>query len=257
MPERRDDDHRVSTESSRGAPGSVGELARTMASENASYLTLFHRGTNIDRTVFFSDAVFAIAMTLLVLDIKVPEISGPNAVAPDQLGAFLLGDGFHYFAYALSFVVIATRWIAHHAMFTVITAYDRRLQMLNLAVMFFVTALPVPTSILAEYGSSTWIAPALYAAVISLISILQLFVWFYARKHGFIAAAVTPALFRHYSVNAAIVPIYFLLTIPLSLVNPSWALYSWLGLFVVPPCVSWMNTRHSAKESLRRQADGQ
>lgn len=78
------------------------------------YRRILETGPNTERTIFFSDAVMAIAMTLLVLEIKIPEVSGSH------LGAALLSDVPSLYAYVLAFVLIGVNWLSHHRKFTVI-----------------------------------------------------------------------------------------------------------------------------------------
>src|SRR5690606_5136917 len=116
-------------------------------------------GKGTERLEFFSDAVFAIAMTLLVIDIAVPDVS------PEKLDGALLDLLPKIFAYALSFAVIAVNWRAHFRRFRMITGYDRRLLSLNLLLLFFIAFLPFPTSLLSEYGGVTS-AVVLYAGTV-------------------------------------------------------------------------------------------
>src|ERR1700712_597521 len=88
---------------------------------------LFARGEDTDRLVFFSDAVFAIAMTLLVLDIRLPTLPDDTNLWP-HLGALWS----QMFAYALSFLLIALNWMTHHRKFRVIVRYDTTLIWINM-----------------------------------------------------------------------------------------------------------------------------
>ncbi|WP_251039428.1 TMEM175 family protein [Arthrobacter sp. ISL-72] len=110
-------------------------------------------GTPLERMVFFSDAVFAIALTLLALDLKLPE-----GIAAAQLDGALIGAVPELFAYALSFVIIAKTWLSHHSDFALIRRFNSTLAWLNLALLFFIAMLPAPTSVLSEYGddSTPW-----------------------------------------------------------------------------------------------------
>ena len=95
-----------------------------------------------NRLEAFSDGVFAIAITLLILEIKVP----PAA----NLGNGLLQLWPSYLAYAISFVVIGAIWINHHAMFDWIDRVDQKLLLLNTLHLMFIAFLPFPTAVLAE-----------------------------------------------------------------------------------------------------------
>ena len=103
-------------------------------------------GRELDRTVFFSDAVFAIAMTLLVLDIQVPEI--PETLVDERLPERPLGLWPRYLSYVLSFVVILMYWMAHHSTFKAIKRYDKLLIWLNSLFLVCIAFLPFPTSLL-------------------------------------------------------------------------------------------------------------
>src|SRR5439155_2102750 len=115
------------------------------------------------RVEAFSDGVFAIAITLLVLDIHVP---APESVGDDGLGAALAHAWPSYFAYLVSFLVIGIIWINHHSMFTMVRRVDRPVLFVNLTLLLFVSALPFPTKLLAEYltegGGSSHVAAAVY-----------------------------------------------------------------------------------------------
>ena len=125
-----------------------------------------HRGgKELDRIVNFSDAVFAIALTLLVLDIRVPEISEDRVA--DELPAQLLALWPKNFGYVLSFVVIISFWNIHHSIFSTIRGYDRGLIWLNSIFLMFVAVVPFPTALISEYGSHQ-LPMVIYAATLAL-----------------------------------------------------------------------------------------
>ncbi|CAN7468569.1 TMEM175 family protein [Arthrobacter sp. LjRoot78] len=84
-------------------------------------------GTSLERMVFFSDAVFPIALTLLALNLKLPE-----GTAAAQLDGALFGALPELFAYALSFVIIAKAWLSHHSVFALARRFNPTLAWLNL-----------------------------------------------------------------------------------------------------------------------------
>ena len=96
-------------------------------------------GTSVERMVFFSDAVFAIALTLLALDLKLPE-----GIPAEQLDSALGAAWPQLLAYALSFVIIAETWMSHHSDFALIRRFNANLAWLNLALLFFIAMLPAP-----------------------------------------------------------------------------------------------------------------
>ena len=125
----------------------------------------------------FSDGVFAVAITLLALDLAVP---GPgNGSLAHQLGTHWPT----YAAYVVSFFVIGIMWVNHHALFKSFARADRTLLFLNLTLLLFVVAVPFGTSTVAEYlregGSDAHLAAALYAAIFdgAAISFVAIFAW--------------------------------------------------------------------------------
>jgi uncharacterized membrane protein len=195
-----------------------------METVRARYRRLFDQGRSMDRLVFFSDAVFAIALTLLVIDIKVPigEDGGSAQVVLDALPSI--------YAYALSFYVIAVNWMGHHRRFGHIVRYDARLIGLNFLLLFVVAFVPFPTSLIAEYGGEVT-SVVLYAAVVSSLSLLQLAYWAYAHRAGHIGSEIDPQLYRYMARALLPVPAVFGLSIVIAIAWDPWAaMWSWLLL---------------------------
>jgi uncharacterized membrane protein len=94
-------------------------------------------GRELDRIVNFSDAIFAIAITILVLDIRLPD-----NLSPTELPVQVLGLGPKYLSYLISFLVLAVYWQAHHRVFKPITGYDGTLVWLNILFLMAVAFLP-------------------------------------------------------------------------------------------------------------------
>ncbi|WP_225830686.1 TMEM175 family protein [Streptomyces sp. NK08204] len=115
------------------------------------------------RVEAFSDGVFAIAITLLILEIKVPKV-GEHGGLWHGLGA----QWPSYAAYAVSFLVIGIMWVNHHQVFTYVARVDRTLMFLNLLLLMVVAAVPWPTAMLAEYlreDGASHVAAAVYSLV--------------------------------------------------------------------------------------------
>ncbi len=107
-------------------------------------------GRMLDRIVNFSDAVFAIVITLLVLDVRVPQIH--PALVSQELPGRILDLSPKFLSYVISFLVIAIYWQAHHRVFRPIRSYDRMLLWLNFLLLMAISFLPFPTSLLGEYA---------------------------------------------------------------------------------------------------------
>jgi uncharacterized membrane protein len=132
---------------------------------------------NSSRLEAFSDGVFAVAITLLALDLTV-DGRGHGTLA-HQLGHHWPS----FAAYAVSFFVIGITWVNHHDLFTTFARVDRALLFLNLLLLMFIVAIPFATSTMATYftqgGTDAHLAAALYAAVLEGmgLSFSAIFVW--------------------------------------------------------------------------------
>jgi uncharacterized membrane protein len=191
------------------------------------YARLFRRGEGTDRLQFFSDAVFAIALTLLVLDIRLPD-----GTTDDDLPNALLALWPQYFAFALSFVIIAVNWMSHHAKFRVIERFDPGLVRLNFVVLFLIVVVPFPTSVLSEHGAETPTV-VLYAAAVAGLGLAQLVMWAYAVRNGLVSRDVDASMFLYVVLNILPTPVVFLLSIPIAFVSPDAAMYSWFAIIPV------------------------
>ena len=132
-----------------------------------------------NRLEAFSDGVFAIAITLLVLEIKVP-------LSDLALGNELLKLWPSYLAYAVSFIVIGSIWVNHHAMFNHIVRADHKLLLLNTIHLMFIAFFPFPTAVLAQAfhaGTNKPLATSFYGGTLTVIGVLVTIMWYYA-AHG-------------------------------------------------------------------------
>src|SRR5215212_4709297 len=195
-------------------------------------------GRDRDRIVNLSDGVFAIAITLLVLDIHVPDI--PENVVASELPAALLALWPKYLGYFLSFVGISTFWMIHHSIFRPIRAYDRVLLYLNFLFLMAVAFLEFPTSLVGHYSEEqvSVVIYALNAAVASLL--LSAISWYAARGHRLVVPELDDEEERGRRLQGLAVPVVFLLSIiGISFLSPmAAAMYSsWLLLSVTDPLV--------------------
>ena len=126
-----------------------------------------------ERLVFFSDAVFAIAITILVLDIRLP--AGEEALTDAELLAQLLGIWHKYLAYIISFLVIGSFWISHHRKFRYNRHYDSNLRFLNLLLLMAIAFIPFPSSVISEHGYRT--ATIFYALTIIVAGSMSVALW--------------------------------------------------------------------------------
>jgi uncharacterized membrane protein len=180
-----------------------------------------------DRVLFFSDAVFAIAITLLVVDIRVPAMVADAAQElHDARGKIL--------SFAISFLVIGLFWMGHHRLFRYITALDRPLMFLNLLFLGTIAFLPYPTALLFAGNTRQPAAPAFYAACVAGAGLVELVVWLYAiRAKGLVPASVSPAGRRAETAQILPVPVVFGLSIPVAFIAPGVAPFTWILLLPI------------------------
>ncbi len=124
----------------------------------------------------FTDGVFAVAITLMVLEFHVPELKyGTDA----EMRAFIGGLGGPLLTYALSFATVGLIWLNHHATFAPVKRVDRTTNALNIVLLAVVCFVPFPTALLSRYGPLPS-ATALYGATFTAMSIAYFAVWQYA-----------------------------------------------------------------------------
>ena len=196
----------------------------------------------LDRIVNFSDAVFAIVITLLVLDIRVPHI--PPALVSQELPGRILDLSPKFLSYAISFLVIAIYWQAHHRVFRPIRSYDTTLLWLNILFLMAISFLPFPTSLLGEYAGEQ-LSVTIYAANAATASLLLVSIsWYATSGHRLVAPdSVDDEAERLQRMQALAVPAVFLLSIAISFFSPMAAMYSWLLLAVTDPIIRRVRSR--------------
>ncbi|NJR60718.1 MAG: DUF1211 domain-containing protein [Cyanobacteria bacterium CRU_2_1] len=124
-----------------------------------------------------SDGVFAIVITLLVLEIKVPQISADLAV--NELPTALFELLPNVLSYIISFLMIGIYWVAHHNVFRLLKGSDRLLLWLNLLFLMCLAFIPFPTALIGEYPE-VGISVTLYGAVLLVAAIFFNLMWWYA-----------------------------------------------------------------------------
>lgn len=137
------------------------------------------KSIQIERLVFFSDAVIAIAITLLALDIKIEPLKSGHLHFSD-----LLSEWRTFLAFTLSFLNIANFWKTHHSFFAYIHKMDERLLSNNILWLFFIVLLPFSTTLVSGYFSDT-AAICTYSLNLFFISVFQNNIWDYSRRKRF------------------------------------------------------------------------
>ena len=178
------------------------------------------------RIVAFSDGVFSIAITLLVLNLSIE-----TGLAKSEVGAALWDQHEQLLAFAISFAVIGRFWLVHHRFFGEVTAFDGRLIALNLLYLGFIVLVPFSSEVLGEYGGQTP-SVVLYAANLSAVVLLGLLMTADAHRAGLTSADDSTK--RESRVRSTYIAAVFLLSIPVAFLSPSIASFMWLVLFYDP-----------------------
>ncbi len=198
--------------------------------------TRAHRKTfKADRMIVFSDAVMAVAITLLVLDLKLPE-GVSDAQLPGALQASLHGLG----VYALSFIVIGLLWMGHHEQFSYIRRVDGAMLWLNLFFLMTIGLIPFVTSLLSDHGTA--LATSLYAGTLVTTSLLSATMWWYAGRDPQLMPEDVPETVRHEGMlTPLLIGAVFALSIAIAyLWSPTVAQLSWLLLIPAGRVPSWL-----------------
>jgi uncharacterized membrane protein len=138
----------------------------------------------------FSDGVFAIAITLLVLEIGVPHVEGSAG-----LGQALLDLWPSYLAYATSFLTIGIMWVNHHSLFRQLRETDHRFLFINLGLLMLISFVPFPTTLLADYawGGNGEAAAITYGVTLTITALFFNLLWRYAAwNHRLLRADADP-----------------------------------------------------------------
>ncbi len=141
----------------------------TEASENRPVA-----GLSTNRLEAFSDGVFAVAITLLVLNLQIPQLATVSELVP-KLGALWP----KLLSYALSFVIVGIYWVAHHNTFHYIKRSDRNLLWLNILLLLCIVFLPFPTALLGQYPEQQ-VSVIIYAGTLVLTGLVLQALWWYA-----------------------------------------------------------------------------
>jgi uncharacterized membrane protein len=194
---------------------------------------------SFERIVFFSDAVFAIAITLLAIEIRPPEVEIGATV---NVSALIVALWPRVLAFLLSFLIIGVSWISHHRLFRLFKRYDYRMVLLNLLCLMFVAFLPVPTALLGRYGLDRSVV-IFYAAVEGASWLAQLSLWLYASyHHRLLDPALDAATIRENTLRLLYAALIFLISIPLTFISLVATVVSWSVLSVLVPVVMrWLS----------------
>jgi uncharacterized membrane protein len=178
----------------------------------------------VGRIAAFSDGVFAIAITLLALQLEIP--GRRDIDVWDEIVALR----WSFLAFAISFAVIGAYWVAHHRLYAVIERYDRKLIWLNLLSLFFIVLMPFTTSLVGEHGDSR-VSVAIYALSIAAAGFANTGMAVYALgRHRLCARYVSERVIKYHVWRGLVIALVFLCSLVLLPLGPGATQLSWLAL---------------------------
>lgn len=183
---------------------------------------------SVDRLLTLTDGVVAIALTLLVFQLKVPHLDHPADARElaDQLGA----NSGQLISYGISFTVIAQFWLAHHKSFRRVTGHREGLAWWNFAFLLTITVMPFTSNLLGEYGSNP-LAVDIFAANLLLANVTSQATLYYGYRKGLLTKI---PLLREMRIRSALMGVIFLASIGIAWLSTSTAEFCWLLLIVAP-----------------------
>src|SRR3954451_13895124 len=181
-------------------------------------------GLEFDRVAFFSDAVYAIAMTLLVVGIGVPHVSDSH------LGRALANLDTSIISFFIGFFVLGYYWLSHHQMFGQLLAVNTPLLLVNLVYLAVVAFLPFPTAIIGVNGDAP-LAFVLFAGCLAAVSILELAIYICALRYELLRDRPDAAGRRHDVIAGLIPGVVVLASIPVAFASTTTAFLAWILIF--------------------------
>jgi uncharacterized membrane protein len=181
--------------------------------------------TEFDRFANFSDAIYAISLTLQVVSLEAPKVvhSGSRRELWDALG----DESSQILMFFISFLVIGSFWLAHHRFVRRLAAVDRTLLFAGLVYLAFISFLPFPSSLLGDQVDNG-LAVAIYALCIAAVAGMEVVLQWIAKRHELLLEPPTPTSYRWNMIGSTVPAVVFLLSVPVALVAPQLAILLWL-----------------------------
>jgi uncharacterized membrane protein len=194
------------------------------------------------RLLALSDGVVAIALTLLVLQLKVPAAHAANRTSPSALYHDLAKGSPQLVAYVVSFYVIAVFWLIHHRVYRLFRGHREVIAWWNFGFLFTITLFPFSAALMGEFSHNS-LAVVEFALNLLLANVVTTLVILVARRRGLFVDAATPALIRGMVMRGMAAAAVIVASIPVALVAPNYAPFVWLLLAVSPRLSERWGTR--------------
>ena len=190
---------------------------------------LLDRGDDTSRLNALSDGIFSVAMTLLVLDLKLPDTTaGPLTAMMARLLPKLL-------SYGLTFAVVGAFWLSHHRMLRHIAGYNRVLLWLNLLFLALLTLVPFPTDLIGRFNTDAadaQLAWTVYSVNLSLLGLTLFAMWRAALADGLVTRGAPAWLGGYLGARVLITPAVFVLSIAIYPISGAAA--HWSPILILP-----------------------
>jgi uncharacterized membrane protein len=181
----------------------------------------------LGRILALSDGVVAIAILLLLIDIRLPADTSTT-----DLGKALLSLWPNYLAFFISFVVIGLYWVAHVRLFREIIRYDWALVLLNLLYLFFIVIIPFSTTVLSTHFVK--LSVIVYASTIACVGYTNTILRIYSTKgHRLISSKFGKNYIKKAILLSLVAPTGFTISIGLAFWNPSVTQYFWIVMLII------------------------
>ena len=204
---------------------------------------------SVERLLTLSDGVVAIALTLLVLQLRVPptaHLANPNSAS--ELATQLGKDGDQLTSYLISFYVIAHFWLIHHRVFRRVSSQRESLAWWNFAFLFTITIMPFTSDLLGQYSNNP-LAVDIFAVNLLLASLATQATQDLGRRRGLLSPGTDTRAIRDGLLRSAGAAAVIGLSIGVAWVNTDAAKYCWLLLALVPRVVDRWSARHAGPGS--------
>jgi uncharacterized membrane protein len=217
-----------------------------MTLEHTASIQAERDANGVERLVLFTDAVVAIIITLMVLEVKPPSL--PHHANDAQLGEALISIWPKYLAVFISFMVVGQFWSMHHRRFAWVPHVTPIVVWLNLVFLLLLATVPFVTAVLAEQTGR--LSTIVYAADLTIVSATMLLLWMVlGRDEKIKANAVARREMEMGAWAALATALLFLASIGIALFNPTLARYSWVLVLFANVLVRWLYRRSARKLS--------